>query len=119
MTIMPEVVRVCRESGIPDTPVIVGGIIPEQDHQPLHDVGIAGVFNPGTPMSKIIESVSELATKRRAARRQEAGKPAIDTTPGLARAITMLIDGDSGLEAFPAPSAPGLCVGVTGAPGVG
>jgi len=118
ITIMPEVVRLCRETGIPDMPVIVGGIIPEQDHKPLRELGVADVFTPGTPMAKIIEAVRDLAAKRRAKRQKEAAKPDINTTPGLAHAITMLLDDNIALGPIP-EAAPSLCVGVTGAPGVG
>ena len=40
MTIMPEVVRLCRESDIPDVPVIIGGIIPAHDYEPLRAAGV-------------------------------------------------------------------------------
>ena len=67
MTIMPEVLRLCAEMGIPGLPVVVGGIIPEQDKQPLLDMGCGGVFNPGTPMSAIVEAIQSLTARRRAA----------------------------------------------------
>jgi LAO/AO transport system ATPase len=120
MSIMPEVVRLCRESGIPDVPVIVGGIIPEQDHQPLTDAGIAGVFNPGTPMSTIVKAVDELA-RRRHQKLQPANQPAdLTTATGLARAITRVTEGDETLlKTLPKTAQRSLCIGVTGSPGVG
>jgi LAO/AO transport system ATPase len=120
MSIMPEVVRLCAEAGIPDTPVVVGGIIPEQDHQPLKEAGIAGVFNPGTPTGTIIESITELARRRR--KRLDAAKtpPDLSTPTGLARAITFLTNGyEDRLGALPKPAQASITVGVTGAPGVG
>lgn len=120
MSIMPEVVRLCRDTGIPDTPVVVGGIIPEQDHQPLKDAGIACVHTPGTPMKTIIESFTELAQRRRQQREAEKSTPDLGTAPGLARAITLLMEGhDDLLGAHPKPAQPSICVGVTGSPGVG
>src|SRR5262245_48249600 len=68
MTVMPEVLRLCRDMGISDMPVIVGGIIPEQDKQPLRQMGCSGVFNPGTSMASIVETLTGLAQARRAAR---------------------------------------------------
>jgi LAO/AO transport system kinase len=120
MSIMPEVIRLCREAGIPDLPVVVGGIIPEQDHQPLRDAGIAGVFNPGTPMNTIIESFSELARRRREKLDATTEAPDLSTPTGLARAATLIADGrEEVLRALPKPMQPSVCVGVTGAPGVG
>lgn len=119
-SIMPQVIQLCREVGIPEVPVVVGGIIPEQDHQPLREAGVEGVFNPGTPMSTIIESFRDLARRRR--ERLEAGgaRPDVRTTPGLARAITWLIEERAGVsELVPEHSGRSVCVGVTGSPGVG
>ncbi len=120
MSIMPEVIRLCRETGIPDLPVVVGGIIPEQDHEPLREAGIAGVFNPGTPMSTIIESFSALARRRREQLEVARERPDLSTATGLARAITLIADGHGELlGALPEPAQSSTCVGVTGAPGVG
>ncbi len=120
MTIMPELRRLSRQVGIPDLPIVVGGIIPEEDHQPLADAGIDGVFNPGTPMQTVVEAVQALTERRRAAR--AAGVQGIQLTDvaGLARAITHLMNGDeSVLPATQDDSTPRVLVGITGAPGVG
>jgi LAO/AO transport system ATPase len=120
MSIMPEVIRLCRAAGIPNLPVTVGGIIPEQDHQPLKEAGIAGVFNPGTPMSTIIESFTALARRRRQQLEAAREAPDLGTPTGLARAITLIADGRADeLGTLPEPRKPSVCVGVTGAPGVG
>jgi LAO/AO transport system ATPase len=120
MSIMPEVVRLCRQAGIGDVPVVVGGIIPEQDHQPLKDGGVGGVFNPGTPMRTIIESVTKLARERREQLAAAHRLPDLGTGAGLARAITMVVDGQAQrLEALPKSRRPAFCLGVTGSPGVG
>ncbi len=116
MTIMPELRRLCREWGIGEMPLIVGGIIPEQEGAELRAMGIDGVFNPGTPMSTIVESIRALAARRRDAR--AASKPAnAATMPGLAQALTDILDG----RRTPAPTGDRrfLKIGVTGAPGVG
>jgi len=57
MDLAPEVVRLLREKGMPDTPVMIGGTIPP-DHIPkLKAAGIREVFGPGTPLKKIIDFV--------------------------------------------------------------
>jgi len=120
MSIMPEVVRLCHQAGIPDMPVIVGGIIPEQDHQPLKEAGIAGVFNPGTPMQTIVETITKLARRRREGRTPLTRVPDLAASTGLARAITEATDGnESLLKSIPVPRQKTVRIGVTGSPGVG
>ncbi|MBU0639455.1 MAG: cobalamin-dependent protein [Planctomycetes bacterium] len=120
MTIMPKVLRLCRQVGIPGLPVMVGGIIPEQDKQPLRDMGLGGVFNPGTPMSTIIDAIRELAEGYRAKSAGDQTRPDIGTMTGLARALTWVADGRlSALGSIPEPPTAAVRIGVTGSPGVG
>ncbi len=118
MTVMPEVLRNCREFGIADLPVVLGGILPEQDQQPLRDMGVAGVFNPGTPMSTIITEIEKLAAARRAERARRTEPLNLSSSQGLAEAITCLLDDQTG-RLPEGGTGKALCVGVTGAPGVG
>ena len=46
MELVPEVLHRIREAGLPDVPVVVGGIIPESDAAALEAMGIAAVFTP-------------------------------------------------------------------------
>ncbi len=43
--LIPDVIAALREAGV-DAPVIVGGIIPEQDEAPLKEAGVAAVYTP-------------------------------------------------------------------------
>jgi ethylmalonyl-CoA mutase len=43
--LIPEVVKALRDAGV-RAPVVVGGIIPEQDVQALRDAGVAAVYTP-------------------------------------------------------------------------
>jgi (2R)-ethylmalonyl-CoA mutase len=43
--LIPAVIAALREAGV-DTPVVVGGIIPEQDVAPLREAGVAAVYTP-------------------------------------------------------------------------
>ena len=57
--ICPRLVSLLREKGLDEVLVVVGGIIPDADVPQLQELGIGGVFQPGTPMqtiSRIIES---------------------------------------------------------------
>ncbi len=121
MAIMPQVVQLCHDHGIPDVPVVVGGIIPEQDHEPLRKAGVAGVFNPGTPMQTIVEATRKLAADYRAKRAARDTKPDLHTVAGLARAITLVVEDHADLLPvdLATPPANAVCVGITGSPGVG
>jgi (2R)-ethylmalonyl-CoA mutase len=44
--LVPEVLRLLREHGAGDVPVVVGGIIPEADAALLREAGVAAVFTP-------------------------------------------------------------------------
>ena len=57
LEILPEIMGLLREQGMEDVLVVVGGIIPEVDRQPLMDLGIAAVFGPGAPTGSIIEFI--------------------------------------------------------------
>ena len=35
-----------------DIRVVVGGIVPDQDHQALYDLGVRAIFGPGTVISQ-------------------------------------------------------------------
>jgi methylmalonyl-CoA mutase cobalamin-binding domain/chain len=55
LTLVPRVLQLLREAGLPDVGVLVGGIIPESDVAKLLDMGVARVFGPGTPLEEIVD----------------------------------------------------------------
>jgi methylmalonyl-CoA mutase C-terminal domain/subunit len=57
MTLFGAVLDLLRERGIDDIVVFGGGIIPEEDMQPLAAMGVAKVFTPGTPTDEVVEWV--------------------------------------------------------------
>ena len=61
MVLAPEVVQMLRERGMDEVKVILGGTIPPDDIPRLEEKGIAEVFGPGTPLKKIIDSLSRSA----------------------------------------------------------
>jgi ethylmalonyl-CoA mutase len=66
MQLVPEVVRQLRAEGV-DAPVIVGGIIPEEDRDLLMSQGVAAVYTPKDfDISRIMREVAELAVAYRA-----------------------------------------------------
>ena len=64
LEILPEIMGLLREQGMEDVIVVVGGIIPEVDRQPLKDLGIAEVFGPGTSTGAIIDFIQESVKDR-------------------------------------------------------
>jgi methylmalonyl-CoA mutase C-terminal domain/subunit len=62
--ICPEVVRLLKEKGLDDVLVVLGGIIPDSDLPGLAEIGITGVFRPGTPMREIVEFITRNARTR-------------------------------------------------------
>jgi (2R)-ethylmalonyl-CoA mutase len=66
MQLVPDVVRRLRQEGV-DAPVIVGGIIPEEDRILLQQQGVAAVYTPKDfDISRIMREVAELAVHHRA-----------------------------------------------------
>jgi len=57
--ICPRVIELLRQRGLDDVLVLVGGIIPDQDIPTLKAAGVAGVFQPGTPMQEIVEFIQQ------------------------------------------------------------
>ncbi len=55
--ICPRVMELLKERGLDDVLVVVGGIIPEMDIPRLKEMGIKGIFLPGTPMQRIVEFI--------------------------------------------------------------
>ena len=64
MEILPEITRLLKEQGMDDVVTIVGGIVPEADRQMLIDLGVSGIFGPGTTTSSIVEFIKKSAADR-------------------------------------------------------
>jgi methylmalonyl-CoA mutase C-terminal domain/subunit len=58
MHICPRLMQLLHEKGLDDVLVVVGGIIPDQDVPRLRELGIKGIFLPGTPMQEIIDFIN-------------------------------------------------------------
>ncbi|MFT4657644.1 MAG: methylmalonyl-CoA mutase C-terminal domain/subunit [Candidatus Aldehydirespiratoraceae bacterium] len=58
MTLAPLVVEKVRALGV-DIPVIVGGIVPEQDVGPLMAAGVAKILTPGATADQVAQAVRE------------------------------------------------------------
>ena len=64
MTLVPRVCAQLKERGLDDVLVTVGGIIPDDDIEPLREAGVAGVFGPGTTIREVADFIRANATPR-------------------------------------------------------
>ncbi len=62
--LVPEVVRGLREAGRADVVVVVGGIIPEADRAALAELGVVGVFPPGSAINDIVDYIKTTVKPR-------------------------------------------------------
>jgi methylmalonyl-CoA mutase len=65
-TLVPQVIQELRKLGRDDIMVIVGGVIPPQDYQYLYDLGVVGIFGPGTSIPKAAIQILEVLIQSRA-----------------------------------------------------
>ncbi len=65
--LIPAVIEALHEAGV-SAPVVVGGIIPEQDVEPLKRAGVAAVYTPKDfDITRIVRDIVELVGGRRVA----------------------------------------------------
>jgi methylmalonyl-CoA mutase C-terminal domain/subunit len=62
--IVPRLMQILGEKGLDDVLVLIGGIIPDVDIPKLKEIGVKGIFLPGTPMQDIIEFINANARAR-------------------------------------------------------
>ncbi|MDQ3930763.1 MAG: cobalamin B12-binding domain-containing protein [Chloroflexota bacterium] len=59
MALFPRVMEELHKRGLNDVLVYAGGIIPDEDVPAIKEMGVAGVFGPGTPMEEAVRFVRE------------------------------------------------------------
>src|SRR5437588_12536993 len=62
--IAPKLMELLKAKGLDDVMVVIGGIIPDVDVPKLKEIGVKGIFLPGTPMQDIIEFINTNARVR-------------------------------------------------------
>lgn len=58
--LVPALTTALERLGRPDILVVVGGVIPPQDHDMLYREGAVGIFGPGTPITESAKHILEL-----------------------------------------------------------
>lgn len=66
LTLMPKLIELLRAAGAGNVVVVVGGIVPEADREPLSRMGVHLVFGPGTPLADMIAAIETAVTAKRA-----------------------------------------------------
>jgi methylmalonyl-CoA mutase C-terminal domain/subunit len=56
-TLCPRIIQLLRENGMDDTLVLVGGIVPTEDIEPLKRGGVAEIFLAGTSTEDIVSFI--------------------------------------------------------------
>ena len=59
-TLVPQLLAALAEEGAGDVRVVVGGVVPPQDHGPLKEAGVAAIYGPGTDIPKAACEVLDL-----------------------------------------------------------
>ena len=60
MALAPRLLELLRQNGLENVKVVIGGIIPDDDVEPLKQLGIAGIYGPGTSLADIVADVRRL-----------------------------------------------------------
>ncbi len=60
MRLVPQVIKALENLGRKDIMVIVGGVIPEDDHKALYEAGVVAIYGPGTNLSQAALELIEI-----------------------------------------------------------
>lgn len=60
LALVPRIRETMNANGLSDVPIIVGGIIPDDDRVKLLDMGVGAVFGPGTSTEEIVTRIRGL-----------------------------------------------------------
>ncbi len=67
MALAPRIMALMQENDMADVPIFIGGIIPNEDVPGLLELGVTGVFGPGTSTETIIDSIRAAVSDKRLA----------------------------------------------------
>jgi methylmalonyl-CoA mutase C-terminal domain/subunit len=56
--IAPKLMELIKTRGLDDVLVVIGGIIPDVDIPKLREIGVRGIFQPGTPIDDIVKFIN-------------------------------------------------------------
>lgn len=59
MTLVPKIMKLLEKEGLDNVKLFLGGIIPDDDKPVLEELGVAGIYGPGTSTQSIIEDIQK------------------------------------------------------------
>jgi methylmalonyl-CoA mutase C-terminal domain/subunit len=57
MALVPRVIELLKNNGQEHVKVFLGGIIPDEDVQKLLEIGVSGIYGPGTITNDIVQAI--------------------------------------------------------------
>lgn len=63
LTLVPRLIGALSDADV-DIPIVIGGIVPEQDMDELTNLGVAAVLGPGAPAEEVVQSVRDAVAAR-------------------------------------------------------
>src|SRR5438552_8682290 len=69
--LVPKLLKALKKAGLGDVPVVIGGIVPDEDERKLKKAGVREIFHPGASREEIVSKVAKLAGQARAAKDKE------------------------------------------------
>lgn len=60
MPVLKQVTQGLKEEGREDITVMVGGIIPDDDRPKLEEIGVQGVFGPGSMAEAVVDYIGKV-----------------------------------------------------------
>ena len=70
--LVPKLLKALKKAGLEEVPVVIGGIVPDEDERKLRKAGVKEIFHPGASREDIVAKVAALAKGARDAKQREA-----------------------------------------------
>lgn len=65
MALVPRVLELLRQNGQENVRVFIGGIVPDEDAPRLRELGVSGIYGPGTMTDEIISDIRQAVASAR------------------------------------------------------
>ncbi|PJF35299.1 MAG: methylmalonyl-CoA mutase [Candidatus Thermofonsia Clade 1 bacterium] len=62
MALVPRILELMKAHGLEDVKVVLGGIVPDEDVPVLLQMGVSGVFGPGSDTQEIIAHIRKVVS---------------------------------------------------------
>jgi methylmalonyl-CoA mutase C-terminal domain/subunit len=56
-----QLIASMKDAGVDDIPIMIGGLIHRDDHERLHELGVAAIFGPGSTVEEIMAFMDGVA----------------------------------------------------------